>query len=67
MKKNILQTISGGYDSTYLLIQNLKNGDNVYPIYIYTSFVNPIKQKIEISNVKKLIIKLRKNLEIYII
>jgi len=60
MKKNILQALSGGYDSTYLLIKNLQNGDNVYPIYIHSRFIYPLKQKIELTNVKNLINKLKK-------
>jgi 7-cyano-7-deazaguanine synthase in queuosine biosynthesis len=60
MKKTILQAISGGYDSTYLLIKNLQNGDNVYPMYISTSFIHPVKQKIEYSKVKSLVKKLQK-------
>ena len=59
MKKNILQALSGGYDSTYLLIKNLKNGDDVYPVYVHVSCIYPIKQKIEINNVRHLIKKLK--------
>ena len=61
MNKNILQAVSGGYDSTYLLIKNLQNGDNVYPIYIHASFLYQMKHLIEYSRVKSLIQKLRKN------
>jgi 7-cyano-7-deazaguanine synthase in queuosine biosynthesis len=60
MNKNILQAVSGGYDSTYLLIKNLQNGDNVYPVYVHVSCIYPIKQMIEINKVKLLIKKLRR-------
>jgi 7-cyano-7-deazaguanine synthase in queuosine biosynthesis len=60
MNKKILQAVSGGFDSTYLLIKNLQNGDNVYPIYIRVSFINSIKQKKEKEKVKSLIRKLKK-------
>jgi len=60
MKKNILQAFSAGYDSTYLLIKNLKNGDNVYPVYVFTNFIHPIKQKIENFEAKNIIKRLQK-------
>ena len=60
MNKNIMQTVSGGYDSTYLLIKNLQNGDNVYPLYIHASYVNPTKQRIEINCLRKLIKRLKR-------
>jgi 7-cyano-7-deazaguanine synthase in queuosine biosynthesis len=59
-KKNILMCVSGGYDSTYLLIKNLQNGDNVYPVYVHVSCIYPIKQRIEITNVRRLIKKLKR-------
>jgi len=59
MKKNILQCISGGFDSTYLLIKNLQNGDNVQPLYIHANSIGKIKQKIESTIVKNLIKKLQ--------
>ena len=59
MKKTILQTLSGGYDSTWLLIKNLKEGHDIYPIYIHSSSVNPIKQVIEFNSVKIIIDKLQ--------
>jgi 7-cyano-7-deazaguanine synthase in queuosine biosynthesis len=34
MSKRILQLFTGGYDSTYLLIENLKKGYIVQPLYI---------------------------------
>jgi 7-cyano-7-deazaguanine synthase in queuosine biosynthesis len=60
MNKNILQAVSGGYDSTYLMIKNLETGDNVYPIYIRASSVNGIKQHIEYHNVKNIIQAIQK-------
>ena len=61
MSKNILQAVSGGYDSTWLLIKNLQNSDNnVYPMYIHANCVSGIKQNIEYSIVKNLINKLQK-------
>ena len=59
-EKNILLSISGGYDSTYLLIKNLKNGNIVYPVYTFVSCINPVKQLIEYDIIKKLICKLQK-------
>jgi 7-cyano-7-deazaguanine synthase in queuosine biosynthesis len=59
MKKIILQAISGGYDSTWLLIKNLKEGHELYPIYIHSSSVSKLKQVIEINSVKNLIQKLQ--------
>ena len=59
MKKIILQAISGGYDSTWLLIKNIKEGNEVYPIYIHSSSVSKLKQVIEINSVKNLIQKLQ--------
>ena len=59
MKKIILQTISGGYDSTYLLIKNLKEGHDVHPVFIFSRSVNPLKQSIEYHAVKKLMKKLQ--------
>ena len=59
MKKQILQAVSGGFDSSYLLIKNLQNGDTVQPVYIFVSSINRIKQKIESSVVKNLIKKLQ--------
>jgi len=58
MKKNILKTVSGGYDSTYLLIKNLKNENEVYPMYVFTS-IDSIKQKIEYSVIQSLVKKLK--------
>jgi 7-cyano-7-deazaguanine synthase in queuosine biosynthesis len=60
MGKNILQAISGGYDSTWLLIRNLKRGDSVYPLYVYGSCINGLKQNIESTAVKNLIRKLKR-------
>jgi 7-cyano-7-deazaguanine synthase in queuosine biosynthesis len=60
MKKNILQSISGGFDSTYLLLKNLKNDDVVYPVYISAKNINPIKQHIELHVVIDLITNLQK-------
>jgi len=59
MNKNILMAVSG-YDSTYLLIKNLQNGDNVYPVYVHVNCIDQIKQKIEINNVRSLINKLKR-------
>jgi len=59
MKKIILQTISGGYDSTYLLIKNLQEGHDVYPLYVHSSSVSILKQIIEINSVRNLIKKLQ--------
>jgi len=58
MKKTILQTVSGGFDSTYLLIKNLNEGHEVYPIYIHSPTVNQIKQTIELNSVKQLLERL---------
>ena len=55
MKKHILQTVSGGYDSTCLLIKNLQEGHEVYPLYIHVSNVHPVKQLVEINMVRNLI------------
>jgi len=61
MSKNILQAVSGGYDSTWLLIKNLQDRDNnVYPVYIHASCLSGVKQNIEHSVVKNLIGKLQK-------
>jgi 7-cyano-7-deazaguanine synthase in queuosine biosynthesis len=59
MQKNILQSLSGGYDSTWLLIKNLMKGDNVYPLYVHAACVSPVKQTIEATVVKNLVRKLR--------
>jgi hypothetical protein len=59
MRKNILQSVSGGYDSTYLLIKNLENGDSVYPLYVHASCVHPVKQNIELTVIKNMIQKLK--------
>ena len=59
-KKNILLSISGGYDSTYLLIRNLKNGNFVYPVYTFVSCIDPVKQLIEYDIIQKLIYRLQK-------
>jgi 7-cyano-7-deazaguanine synthase in queuosine biosynthesis len=67
MKKNILQAVSGGYDSTYLMIKNLENGDNVYPLYIRANCVNGIKQKIEYYNIRNIIQIIQKNILICMI
>jgi 7-cyano-7-deazaguanine synthase in queuosine biosynthesis len=59
MKKRILQAVSGGYDSTYLMTKNLQSGNEVFPIYIHASSVHPIKQHIEYYCIKKIIEKLQ--------
>jgi hypothetical protein len=59
MRKNILQSVSGGYDSTYLLIKNLENGDSVYPLYVHASCVHPVKQNIKLTVIKNMIQKLK--------
>jgi len=59
MKKNILQCISGGFDSTYLLVKNLQNGDTVQPLYVHANSIGKIKQKIESTIVRNLITKLK--------
>ena len=59
MSNNILQSVSGGFDSTYLLIKNLQNGDNVFPIYIHVNCIDPIKQIIESTVIKSIIEKLK--------
>ena len=59
MKKKILQAVSGGFDSTYLLIKNLQNGDTVQPLYVHVNSIDKIKQKIESTIVKNLITKLQ--------
>jgi 7-cyano-7-deazaguanine synthase in queuosine biosynthesis len=58
--KTILQTISGGFDSTYLLLKNIENGDEVHPLYVQSACVNPIKQRIEYTAVSDLIKELQK-------
>jgi 7-cyano-7-deazaguanine synthase in queuosine biosynthesis len=63
MNKNILQSVSGGYDSAYLLIKNLRNNDNVYPVYIHSSCINPIKQHIENTVMNSLILKLQQRFD----
>ncbi|MDR1902481.1 MAG: hypothetical protein LBQ88_09405 [Treponema sp.] len=55
MNKNILQALSGGFDSTCLLIKNLENGDHVYPVYIKASSVDPVKRQIELKVIKELL------------
>ena len=55
MKKNILQTVSGGYDSTCLLIKNLQEGHEVFPLYINAYSVHPAKRLVEITTVRNLI------------
>ena len=59
MKKNILQAVSGGYDSTYLLIKNLQGGNFVVPLYIHAGCVDPVKQLIESTVIKEIIQKLK--------
>jgi 7-cyano-7-deazaguanine synthase in queuosine biosynthesis len=61
MNKKILQTVSGGFDSTALLLKNLENHDHVYPVYVMASSVNHLKQNIELFTVKELITKMRVN------
>jgi 7-cyano-7-deazaguanine synthase in queuosine biosynthesis len=63
MNKNILQSVSGGYDSAWLLIKNLQNHDNVYPVYIYSSCINTIKQRIENTVANDLIVKLQQRFD----
>jgi 7-cyano-7-deazaguanine synthase in queuosine biosynthesis len=63
MNKKILLALSGGFDSTYLLIKNLQEGNRVKPIYIYAYNVHPAKRLIEITTVKKLIKTLQKKFD----
>ncbi len=42
--KTILQSISGGFDSTFLLIKNLEEGNIVYPVYIRSPKITEIKR-----------------------
>jgi 7-cyano-7-deazaguanine synthase in queuosine biosynthesis len=63
MNKNILQSVSGGYDSTYLLVKNLQNNDCVYPVYIHSSCISPVKRSIENTVVNNLISQLQQKFD----
>jgi len=63
MSKNILLALSGGYDSTYLLIKNLKEGNEVYPVYIHLSNIHKVKQIVEINMARNLINTLQKKFD----
>jgi 7-cyano-7-deazaguanine synthase in queuosine biosynthesis len=58
--KTILQTISGGFDSTYLLLKNIESGNEIHPLYVQSSCVHPLKQRIEYTAVSDLINELQK-------
>jgi 7-cyano-7-deazaguanine synthase in queuosine biosynthesis len=61
-KKKILQLFSGGYDSTALLIRNLKEGHEVWPLYISNDYINPIKTSIEKFVTKRIHKKLKEKM-----
>ena len=63
MSKNILLALSGGFNSTYLLIKNLQEGNTVKPIYIYAYNVHPAKRLVEITTVRNLIETLQKKFD----
>jgi 7-cyano-7-deazaguanine synthase in queuosine biosynthesis len=54
MNKTVLLALSGGFDSTYLLIKNLQEGNTVKPVYINAKSVHPAKRLVEITTVKNL-------------
>ncbi len=58
--KTILQTVSGGFDSTFLLIKNLEEGNIVYPVYVHSPKILDTKRGIEENNVNNLIKRLQK-------
>jgi 7-cyano-7-deazaguanine synthase in queuosine biosynthesis len=57
--KNILVLASGGFDSTYLIMKNLKEGNHVIPLYI-KSMVDTYQRKYEIEALKAIISEFRK-------
>jgi 7-cyano-7-deazaguanine synthase in queuosine biosynthesis len=60
MSKNILQLFTGGLDSTALLIKNLEEGNNVFPLYIRSCMINEDKREIEEKVAENIIEMLKK-------
>jgi 7-cyano-7-deazaguanine synthase in queuosine biosynthesis len=58
MSKKVIVFLSGGIDSTYLLIKNLELGNEVYPFYLDIDHVNHRQREQERNAVEKILLNL---------
>jgi 7-cyano-7-deazaguanine synthase in queuosine biosynthesis len=57
--KTVLVLASGGFDSTYLIMNNLKEGNRVIPLYV-KSMVDSLQRKYEIKALKAIVSEFQK-------